>query len=120
MGDSTQRTFTWYVAPGVGSKRTTARPAVLVASAVSCARPIVRLPVDEHDLRVGRESVQHLGAQDAVLAVARLEIVILAEGARRDGFRQPLAEELAVVAIAAIENGDLDLLSASAALMPGL
>ena len=78
----------------------------------------VRLPVGQQNLCLRREGVQNFGAVDAVLAVAGLKILVIAEGARLDALRQSLAKERFNAAKTAVEDRDLDALPAVAASMP--
>ena len=84
-------------------------------------RPVL-LPVHEKQpFGVRGQSVQHLAAEDAVLAVAGFEVLVLAEAERvLDASGQARAEELAVIAKPAVEDGDLDALSAQAVRVPAL
>ncbi len=78
-----------------------------------------RLPVGQQQLRVRGDGVDHLAAQDAVLAVLRLQVAVVAEGSHRHVLRQRLAEMGLVTAEAGIQHRDLDALAAPAGRVPG-
>src|SRR5713101_3591699 len=72
----------------------------------------IRLPGREQELRFRGQRMQNLGAEDAVLAVLGLEVVVVPEAMRIHVSRQGLTKMISVASKAGIENGDLDSLAA--------
>ena len=73
----------------------------------------VRLPVGEQQLRLRGQGVDHLAAQDAVLAVARLQVAVQPEGLGRH-LAGRACPAVPIAAEPGVEDRDLDALAASA------
>src|SRR6516225_319707 len=82
-------------------------------------RPI-RVPVCEQQLGVGRERMNHLAAQNAVLAIPCFEIAIGPKGPSDELRRQHAAQELSVSPEPGIEDRDLDSLTTVTRFLPTL
>jgi len=81
---------------------------------------MIGFPVGEDNFGLRGQGVDDLAAENAMLAVASLEIVIDAEGTDGDAFRQDLSKLLVITAKAAVQNGDGDAPAAIARPVPAL
>jgi hypothetical protein len=81
---------------------------------------IIGFPAGEQQFRIRGQRMDHFGAQDAMLAVAGLEVAVFAERLRDDAGWQAFGEKVAIAAKPTIEDGDLATLPAKTHLVPAI